>query len=740
MVWKFITIPNNALPTALPDTVDKIQGLGAKEYVASVPGDFIQDMVAAGDLPDYFYSENILLARKIENLHVFYYTEVEASADEYLHFEGIDTFADVYVNGNKEASSSNSFLSLDVMPTWKAGRNSVVVHIKPVCLEARKLKTPTSSVSAFYFQQGLYVRKPISSFGWDILPRMVSAGIHKPVRLLKKKTDAIDDVFVITGSIDKEKKTARLRCYFQLTLSGDFNSDYTIKIVGKCGDATFEKESVVWHSSHSFCVDVQDARLWYPHNYGKPNLYDVEVQLFYRGTLVDTYAFAYGIRTARLESNEKQFQFYVNDTPIFAMGSNWVPTSIFTGDTSRLDKSLSLLLESGANMVRVWGGGYYEDDRFYEFCDRHGILVWQDFMMACGIYPQDERFCEILAEEAEYQVKRLRNHASLVLWCGDNECDLCMESWSDFARAPDSNILTREVLPKVLAVHDHTRSYIPSSPYIYGKYTESGLIDWHLWTRTEHYASPYFLETAARFVSEVGYTAFPNLDSLQKFIKNPENVLLDDGTATDEYILHGTAPDVLKNTWYDHKVPCTCYYAEMTFGKRADSFEDFIAQSQYTQAEAYKTWVETARVKGWSGILLWNLVEGWPGISEAMVDYYFEKKPSFSFVKNAQRLQSVILAEKTANLLNVYAVNDGNEEAEIAYEVRLGEKSLLTGRATVAAHGRVVVGEIPTDGKSNFYAVSFETNGEKCHTHYQEKPRALDIHTYLNNLQAAYAE
>ncbi len=740
MVWKFITIPNNQLPTELPCTVVELDALERKKYVATVPGDFVSDMISAGDLPDLFYSENILLARQIENLHVFYYTEVEAMENEYLHFEGIDTVADVYVDGKLEKSSDNSFMPVDIMPKWEKGVHSLVVHIKPICIEARKRETPTSSVSAFYFQQGLYMRKPTASFGWDILPRLVSAGIHKPVSLLKRKKHSIDNVFVVTGSINKEKNSARLRCYVQLTLSGDFNSDYTVKIVGKCGENAFEKETIVWHSSHSFYLDVPNAKLWYPHNYGDPNLYDVDVSLYYKGELVDTYAFAYGIRTARLVNDDKQFQFYVNEEPIFVMGSNWVSISIFTGDTSRLDKCLNLLKESGANMVRVWGGGSYEDERFYDFCDRNGILVWQDFMMACGIYPQDDGFRKILAEEAEYQIKRLRNHCSIALWCGDNECDLCMESWSDFERSPDSNALTREVLPKVLAIHDHTRSYIPSSPYIYDKYTESGLVDWHLWTRTEHYSSPYFLETAAKFVSEVGYTAFPNFDSLKKFIKNPEKVLLEDGTATDEYILHGTAPDTLKNTWYDHKVPCTCHYAEMTFGKRTEDFQTFIAQSQYTQAEAYKTWVETARVKGWSGILLWNLVEGWPGISEAMVDYYFVKKPSFHFVKAAQRPVSVVLSEKTNSALNVYAVNDGNEETEIVYEVRLNEGSVFSGTVTVGAHERLLVGEIPTDGKSNFYNILFQTNGESYRSHYQEKPRALDIHVYLENLEKAYAK
>lgn len=740
MNWKFITVENNQLTGEIPCTVAAIEQLDRKKYIASVPGDFVSDMVAAGDLPDYFYSENILQARKLENLHIFYYTEIKAKADDYLYFEGIDTVADIYVNGEKVKSTDNMFIGVEVRPRWREGINSVVVHIKPVCLEARKRETPSSSVAPYYFEQALYMRKTISSFGWDILPRMLTAGIYKPVRLLKRKKDAINDVFAITGSIQKEKNTARVRFYFGLSLQGDFNSDYTIKVVGKCGESTFEKESIVWHTSHSFYADIPNAKLWWPHNYGEPNLYDIHVDLYYKGKLVDTYEFSYGIRTSRLEYSEKKFQFYVNEEPIFAMGTNWVPTSIFSGDTSRLTPSLELLKESGANMVRVWGGGNYEDDKFYNFCDQNGIMVWQDFMMACSIYPQDDAFCKILEEEATYQVKRLRNHASIVLWCGDNECDLCMESWSDFTRDPASNVLTRKVLPRVLSVYDHSRTYLPSSPYLYGSYADKDLIEWHLWTRDAHFASPFFLQTAARFVSEIGYTAFPSMTSLKKFIKNPENVLLEDGTATDEYILHGTAPDLEKNTWYDHKVPCTCRYAEMTFGKRPENFELFIKQSQYTQAEAYKTWVETARVQEWSGILLWNLVEGWPGISEAMVDYYFDKKPSFGFVKNAQKPVSVIISEESKGKLNVYIVNAGKENAEVSYTIQCGDKLVGKGGGEIAAHEKLFKESIETNGESNFYTLVFTINGEKHISHYQENPRDLDIQTYLDNIQKTYGK
>lgn len=739
MNWEFIVIPNEQMVGEIPVTKQALKSYGAKIYHANVPGCFITDMMTAGDLPDLFYSENILIARKLENLHVFYFTEIYPDAGNYLRFEGIDTIADIYVNGKLEKSCENMFLPVEVTPQWKEGKNFVVVHIKPVSIESRRYRLPVSSVSSYYIQEALNIRKPVFSFGWDIFPRMLTAGICSPVTLLFQKSDKIDDVFIVTGSVDKKNRTACLRVYFQFTLQGDFANDYTVKIVGRCKNSHFEKSSTVWHTSHSVFLDVEDVRLWSPKNYGEPNLYDIKVFLYAHERLVDERSFTYGIRTVRLLHEGKAFQFVVNDDNIFVMGTNWVPTSVFTHEKDRrLDKALALLAESGANMVRVWGGGAYEQDRFYEFCDSNGILVWQDFMMACAIYPQEQQFYDRIAIEAEYEIKRLRNHCSIVLWCGDNECDQAMAGWSDFIRSPADNRITRQVLPSVLKTHDHTRPYIPSSPYIYSGTSQNTLVERHLWTRKEHFASSFFLDTTARFISEIGYIAFPCIGSLKQFLKDPQKILQADGSATDEYLLHGTAPELSKKAWYDHKVPCACLFASKVFAPLSEDLETFVLQSQYTQAEAYKTWIENARVRGLSGILLWNLLDGWPQVSEAMVDYYWQKKASFHFVKNAQRPVNVIVCQHSPGKLEYFAVNNTLQDAEVSYEILFGEKVLKQGKCAVRAEEVKLLGTIETDGKSNFYVIRFTIGETMFVSHYQENPTELNIDVYCANINRAY--
>ena len=235
---------------------------------------------------------------------------------------------------------------------------------------------------------------------------------------------------------------------------------------------------------------------------GAANLYDVTVSLVRRGEVADYKTFRFGHRNVALlntetvdESGNGEFRFIINGEPVFVMGTNHVPVDMFhSKDRERIKDILDLVADCGCNAIRCWGGGVYEDDIFYDICDEYGIMVWQDFAMACGTYPRDERMQGLLKTEAEAVVKRLRQHACVCLWAGDNECDM-MQMYSCNR---ELNVLTREVLPRVINSHDGTRPYLPSSPYISPKVYKSGCgtaTELHLWGPRDYFKGEYYKGT-----------------------------------------------------------------------------------------------------------------------------------------------------------------------------------------------------------------------------------------------------
>ena len=289
-------------------TVSALQKSPFAHLPASVPGCLEQDLMRAGVLEDLYFSTNTLKAQELEDVHVWYYSKFDIqNKNQYLRFEGIDTFADIYVNGQLVKSTDNMFLSYDIFADWIIGENEVVVHIKPTMLEARKFTPPAISYALRYNYAGLYVRKAGHMFGWDIMPRIVSAGLWKEVRLLEKKQDSIEQVYLLTHQIkncaDREKQ-AFLRCFIHTNLSSVFAQDYRVKVEGVCGDHRFCVEQRLWHTATKLFFDVPNCKLWWPKNAGEQNLYDVTVMLLYGETVCDTYRFAYGIRTVELDRTE----------------------------------------------------------------------------------------------------------------------------------------------------------------------------------------------------------------------------------------------------------------------------------------------------------------------------------------------------------------------------------------------------------------------------------------------------
>lgn len=734
-------------------TIRQLEDTDFDRMDACVPGYPELDLMQAGKLSDLFFSTNVWKAQELEDLHVWYYTTVEVTEPgQYLSFEGIDTFADIYVNGKLVRSTDNMFLPYDVYPEWETGTNEIVVHIKPVMLEARRYVPPVGSFTLKYNQPSLYVRKAAHMFGWDIMPRIVSAGLWKDVKLCKAKKDRINEVYLVTNRIYKKEETdcASLRFFLNTDLSGVFAKEYTIRIEGCCGGHSFRQEEVLWHNTHAFIFEVEDCVLWWPKNYGDPNLYDVKVTLLRKEEVCDEYRFQYGIRTVELERSEYtvgqegKFGLKVNGKPVFALGTNWVPLDAFhSNDKNRLPKALEMLDDIGCNFVRCWGGNVYEDDAFYEFCDAHGILIWQDFALGCAIYPDDDIFRQKLEEEVTFQIKRLRNHPALILWAGDNEGDLAYE-WIGFNRDPNENGITRKVLKRMVELHDYSRPYLPSSPYISpDAYAGKGSMpEMHLWGPRDYFKGDFYRNTFCHFVSETGYHAFPAMESLQKFLQEPEKVFTEDGSVTDEYLAHATSMCSGMDQPYAYRMKLAHDQVVTLFGKAEEKMEDFICQSQISQGEAKKYFIEKFRIGKWdrTGIIWWNLVDGWPQISDAIVDYYYVKKLAYHYVKRSQEPVCLMFDEPEDGRMKLFGVNDLQTEKQLTYRISriegAGKIPVYEGTALLQDNRAAVLTDLAVgENEKTFYLIEWTMEGRDYKNHYFTNILDIDYHGYMQALK-----
>ena len=755
MNWKLVFAHHEACSNKVFSTIATLEESGFPALPAMVPGNFELDLMKAGLLEDLYYSTNTLKAQELEDVHVWYYTTVKiTSPEQYLYFAGVDTFSDIYVNGKLVKSTDNMFLPYEVDADWIIGDNEVVVHIKPAVLETRKYPVPVACNSLKYSASSLYARKAASMYGWDIMPRIVSAGLWKGVELKSRKPDKINEVYLATNEIDLENRTAKVRFYVNVDMGGVFATDYTVKVDGICGDSVFKQEDTLWHNSHAFEFEIENCKFWWPKNVGKQNLYNTTVTLYKKGELVDTYTCKLGIRTVELELTDTtdsnangKFGFKVNGKKIFAMGTNWVPLDAFhSNDINRLQKALEMMEDIGCNIVRCWGGNVYEADEFYDFCDEKGIMVWQDFGMGCAVYPDEDWFCKALEEEAVYQIKRLRNHASLILWAGDNECDLAYESWNGFRRNPNRNKLTREVLANAVERHDYTRPYLASSPFISeAAYQQKALTpENHLWGPRDYFKGDFYRNTFCHFASETGYHGFNSPKSLERFLKEPTKIFEKDWIPTDEYIMHATSMEIgVPDAPFVYRIKLAYDQVVTLFGSAEKDMDDFIRQSQISQAEAKKYFIEKFRIGKWdrTGIIWWNLVDGWPQVSAAIVDYYYVKKLAYHYIKRIQQPVCLMFDEPENGKIRLVGVNDLTKDAEIKYTVKkvtnaTEDPVVMCGQVCVSADSSVGIDLLPIEeGEKEFYLIEWEYEGQLYKNHYFTNIIDIDYQKYMSALK-----
>ncbi len=442
---------------------------------------------------------------------------------------------------------------------------------------------------------------------------------------------------------------------------------------------------------------------------------------------------------------QSHFIFSVNGVPIQVRGTNWVPLDAFhSRDAGRLEAAMALADDLGCNMIRCWGGNVYESERFFSLCDEKGILVWQDFAFACCRYPQTAAFLDRVRLEAEQVVRRLRNHPALAIWCGDNEIDM---TYLSDGLSPESNRITREVLPGVLQRLDPFRAYVPSSPYAPPAVFQQAdpwraTPEQHLWGPRNYYKSPFYIMHSAHFIGEIGYHGCPDVDSIRKFI-SPGRVW--PWQDNDEWQVHSVyhwqispgSPRVVDRD----RIQLMANQIKELFGRIPEDLETFVLASQITQAEAKKFFIETTRARKWatSGVLWWNLIDGWPQFSDAVVDYYFSKKLAYHYIGRAQQPVLVMLGEPgSGKYLPVIACNDTRWPAEVRYrvwEADRGEEA-AAGQVTLPPNQTWQVERVRTHASDQqLYLIEWQVNGQGFGNHYLAGTPPFSLERYWGWLE-----
>lgn len=733
--WRLSLFPQATTPVRLPSDLTAHPSISA-----AVPGNVELDLVRAGLLPeDLYFGENLRTVRAYEAHEWWYQREVEVSAgtaarDPELVFHGVDCLATYWLDDELLGESASMFIEqrFPLSGRLVGGRvHTLTVRLRSPLLEAMGGDCGPRQTRSWgvFTPEAIRIRKAAHGYGWDIMPRVVSAGLWRGVELATHDADEFRELYVYTLHADGER--AELGFHYVLNTSPEHLRDAELQITGVCGASRFESVQRIHRFAGLLRVAVSAPCLWWPVGYGAPGLYEVTVAFRQAGRTLATRTLRVGIRTVELDRSPGTFLFRVNGVPILVKGSNWVPADAFhSRDAARIDANLALFAEAGCNMVRCWGGSVYEDTPFFDRCDELGLMVWQDFAMACGLYPQDDAFAEQLRREAVAVVRKLRGHASLVVWCGDNECD---ENAFAAGVDPTVNRLTREVLPRVLADEDPDRPYLPSSPYFTPEAVAANdihvLPERHLWGPRDYYKSGYYRANRAAFVSEIGFHGCPCVASIRKFIDQEH---LWPWRDNPQWAFHAADPIGLEGP-YAYRSELMAKQIRYVFGEAPQALEDFALASQIVQAEAKKSFVETTRLKKWdrTGVIWWNMIDGWPQFSDAVVDYYRTKKLAFHYVRRAQQPLCLMVSEPEGGFVRVVAGNDSREARSGTFRVRDADTDtvLLEGAFAVAANANTELGRLPVAaGTSRLLLLDWTAAGSTGANHalVGDPPYALD--------------
>jgi len=632
---------------------------------AAIPGTVHTDLLANNKIPDFYYRTNENNLQWIgENNWVYdSYFDVK---DEFLKrnnielvFQGLDTHAKVYLNEKEILNADNFFRTwkADVKNTIKLNKNHLrIFFLSPVIYDKETIKKEKIKLADDY----VYTRKPSYHFGWDWGPVFVTMGVWKPIILKAWDDVKFADMQVYQQALNKN--SARLEIKYDIEASSNCKVEITTKC-GTTGKSVTTKHSLVQgNNTIAIPFEIENPRLWWPNGLGEAFLYKIEAKVSNGKKVYGILEKNIGLRELKLvqtpDAIGSSFHFEVNGVPVFMKGADYIPLDMFlTRPGEKEYKSIiDQALAANMNMLRVWGGGFYENDIFYDLCDQKGILLWQDFMFACAMYPGDDKFLDNFKEEAIENIKRLRNHPSLALWCGNNENYVGWKDWKwakryskeDSAKVWNDYTKTFEkLLPELISKYDPERFYWPSSPkygWGYPVNKDGDVHYWGIWHAQEPFEEFTKPVNIGRFMSEYGFQGTPELNSIKKF------TLPEDRTINSEVMkLH-----------QKHRIgyPVIDKYIKWYY-KWPKDFESYLLVSQLLQAQGIGLAIETHRaaMPHCMGTLYWQINDLYPVTSWASIDYYGTWKALHYLVRDLYK-KTIIVPQVENEKLNIKIVTD----------------------------------------------------------------------------------
>lgn len=633
-------------------------------YACRVPCSAYDTLIKKGVMGDPFWRDNEDEFLKLcDNDFIFRSSfqageEILASTRQILRFEGIDTIADMELNGVALGHTDNMHRSWEFEVGGILKRdNELVVSIASPTKYIREAFEECYVDGCSDAMEGFpHIRKAHCMYGWDWGPRLPDAGIWRDVTLLGTSHALLDSVLV-----RQDHRNGAVALTMEPALKyADPDAHYTYQVTVLDPDGAEAAKG-------GLTLDIADPRLWWPNGYGKQELYTVSVSVMEGEKVLDTWSRKIGLRTLVYDTSPDQwgsrFQVEVNGTPIFSMGADYIPEdNIFP--RINMERTRRLLLDcvkANFNTVRVWGGGYYPDDYFFDICDELGLLVWQDFMMACAVIELTEHMEENLAAELTENIKRLRHHASLGLWCGNNEMEweIGDNQWNSSRKQVSDYVkMYQYIFPKLVKTYDPQRFYWPSSPSSGGDFDHANDFNrgdvhyWEVWHGNKpfsDYRNYYF-----RYCSEFGFQSFPCLKTVRAFTE-PE----------DRNVFSYIMEKHQRNKTANGKI--LTYLSDIYLYPAR--FDDLLYTSQLLQAEAIKYGVEHwRRNRGrCMGAIYWQLNDCWPVTSWSSIDYFGRWKALHYYAKRffAPVMLSCQEEGTMTQGINVNAEHPGCEQSAI---------------------------------------------------------------------------